>query len=164
MNPKTAEEIGKLIPCRRCGQSKPLSDYYVPPLNLGTCKLCKIKLNAEYLKTEQGHRKTLLAIRKRRDANPEKHRAAIARHLKKNPNKWIRDVQLRDPKKVKARLMVRWAIEGGRMKRPANCDDCGKMCKPHGHHEDYNKPLEVNWLCVKCHGLRHRIQLKVGAL
>ena len=34
------------------------------------------------------------------------------------------------------------------------CEKCGT--KPaHRHHEDYSKPLEIMWLCVKCHGLHH---------
>ena len=41
------------------------------------------------------------------------------------------------------------------------CEGCGKWCedarKLHGHHSDYSKPLEVEWLCASCHGKKHRV-------
>ena len=35
------------------------------------------------------------------------------------------------------------------------CKDCNELAT-HRHHEDYNKPLEVIFLCTKCHRERHR--------
>lgn len=54
--------------------------------------------------------------------------------------------------------VVNAAIELGLLKRPPVCQKC-HTAKPHkdgrepiqGHHDDYNKPLEVRWLCAKCH-------------
>jgi hypothetical protein len=31
---------------------------------------------------------------------------------------------------------------------------CGEP-KVHAHHEDYSRPLDVTWLCQKCHVQRH---------
>jgi len=55
--------------------------------------------------------------------------------------------------------MVRNAIRKGLLHRPEVCEKCGNEPKRrkdgisniHGHHEDYNKPLDVQWLCAKCH-------------
>jgi hypothetical protein len=35
------------------------------------------------------------------------------------------------------------------------CSVCGDP-KVEGHHEDYNKPLEVVWLCRPCHMAHHK--------
>ncbi len=58
--------------------------------------------------------------------------------------------------KVRARKRLSDLVREGRIKRPTNCESCGVACKPNGHHEDYSKPLDVQWLCSTCHGLVHR--------
>ena len=35
------------------------------------------------------------------------------------------------------------------------CERCGNP-KTVAHHEDHSKPLDVIWLCTKCHAERHR--------
>jgi hypothetical protein len=57
--------------------------------------------------------------------------------------------------KRKAQSVFLWAVEIGAIIRPDKCSKCGVRCKPHGHHEDYTKPLEVVWLCASCHQRRH---------
>lgn len=54
---------------------------------------------------------------------------------------------------------VKDALRRGALSRPAKCENCGtdpglmknKKSKIQAHHEDYNKPFDVKWLCVKCH-------------
>ena len=41
---------------------------------------------------------------------------------------------------------------------PQACELCGVDEKIQMHHENYAKPLEVNWLCVVCHTERHHAQ------
>jgi len=65
------------------------------------------------------------------------------------------------PEKVKARIALRLAVERGEIFKPDYCSECFKNCKPHGHHEDYSKSLDVIWLCSKCHGLRHGRNVQV---
>jgi ribosomal protein S27AE len=58
------------------------------------------------------------------------------------------------PDKSKARYSVSNAIRAGRLKK-LPCEKCGCE-KVQAHHHDYSKPLDVTWLCVKCHFLKHR--------
>jgi ribosomal protein S27AE len=51
--------------------------------------------------------------------------------------------------KRKARRKVATEIEAGRLKR-LNCEKCDAV-KTDAHHKDYTKPLDVNWLCRRCH-------------
>ena len=49
------------------------------------------------------------------------------------------------------------AISDGLLKRPLNCEKCGSPKIIEAHHNDYEKPLEVQWLCRKCHKGLHKI-------
>lgn len=55
--------------------------------------------------------------------------------------------------KILARDALRYAVASGKLVRePCACGEA----RSHGHHDDYTKPLEVRWLCSRCHGLEHR--------
>lgn len=60
--------------------------------------------------------------------------------------------QKKNPDKVRATKIVANAIRTGVLKKPKKCSLCPrKNTRIHGHHEDYNKPLEVDWVCASCH-------------
>lgn len=58
-------------------------------------------------------------------------------------------------KKQKANLLVALACKSEELVRPDKCQTCGKPGKILAHHDDYDKPLEVRWLCSACHGKAH---------
>lgn len=62
-----------------------------------------------------------------------------------------------------ANNLVEQAVEDGKLVRPKTCQQCGgsKIHKNgvssiQAHHCDYNKPLDVLWLCQKCHFEWHK--------
>lgn len=57
--------------------------------------------------------------------------------------------------KTRAHSAVRDAVRGGVLVRPDICPQCGAHVKVHAHHTDYTRPLDVTWLCVRCHTAAH---------
>jgi hypothetical protein len=99
---------------------------------------------------------------------PESNRRRAARadkkkRLAKDPKylAWKREIERRyssnpeNKKKISARSKLKSAVRSGKIKR-LPCEICGRE-PAQGHHEDYDKPLEVKWLCSKCHGKQHRV-------
>ena len=56
-----------------------------------------------------------------------------------------------NPEKLRANLVVRDRIADGRMTRPKKCSRCPATGKIYAHHDDYDKPEVVVWLCRPCH-------------
>ncbi len=59
-----------------------------------------------------------------------------------------------------AHYLVHKAVKSGTLVRPSACDDCGASPTPNKrgavqiqahHHNGYENPLDVQWLCPKCH-------------
>lgn len=61
----------------------------------------------------------------------------------KHKEKWI------------ARAKLRYAVSKGLIKKLKRCEVCEEVKPLQGHHEDYSLPLEVVWLCTRCHADRH---------
>jgi hypothetical protein len=61
--------------------------------------------------------------------------------------------------KYQAKSKVRRALETGKLIKPDKCSYCkipNVISRLHGHHESYEKPLEVIWLCPSCHYKLHK--------
>lgn len=99
------------------------------------------------------------AIKRRTPEERKKARERKKKWDEKNPGKTCKRVvewKKRNPRKSAIHSLVLYAVRSGILTRSEKCEKCGHVCKTQGHHEDYNKPLEVQWLCDQCHGEKHR--------
>lgn len=85
---------------------------------------------------------------KNREYERERHRQFRA----ENPD-WWRKYEY--GKKTKAKDKVSGAIRYGKLaKQP--CEKCGSL-RVQAHHDDYDRPLDVRWLCSVHHGEEHHV-------
>lgn len=146
--------------CFKCGKVKPLDEFYKHPQmgdgHLNKCRECAKKDVAE---DRINNPEKLKARDKKRNGLP--HRIKARKKYAQSPtgkkvcNKAKRKWAEKNPLKKLAKQMVNNAIRAGRLKRQP-CEKCGSMVRVHGHHDDYYKPLEVRWLCLKCHTEFHK--------
>lgn len=66
---------------------------------------------------------------------------------------------LAHPIKSKARRLLNNAIQSGRIKRQS-CEICGEQ-RTHAHHDNYRKPYDVRWLCIRHHAEHHAHRIAV---
>ena len=114
--------------------------------------------------------------RRYHEAHKEEDNARMREYRKKNKDKirgYIREWRKNNPERLKyhhdksqkkyieknkdiavAHSLVHKAVESGLLIRNA-CEICGEE-KTEAHHDDYNKPLKVRWLCKKCHVEWHK--------
>ncbi|WPH64006.1 nuclease [Vibrio phage vB_VpP_1] len=127
-----------MINCNKCKVDKDESEFY--PRNK-VCKECTKKRVAAYQKTEKGARVHREA--NKRYSQTEKGKATA----KRNKEKYL---QLPTTKKKQlAKWAVKRAVDVGILTRDV-CEVCGSSTV-HAHHDDYDKQLDVRWLCPKHH-------------
>lgn len=127
--------------CFKCDAVKPVDDFYkhsaMADGRLGKCKECtKVDVRTNY----SGKRKQYSDYDKLRQQNP-------VRRAKKH--QYLKNHCARNPEKYKARNAIKNAVRDGKVKR-LPCQFCGSA-KSQAHHTDYSKPLDVLWMCFKCH-------------
>jgi hypothetical protein len=62
---------------------------------------------------------------------------------------FVKQWRFNNPERVKAQRLVFSALRNKTLERKP-CEICGCE-KVEAHHEDYSKPLEINWLCKPHH-------------
>lgn len=94
-----------------------------------------------------------MKTKKREKFNNEYYREYYKKNklkIKEIVKKW----SIKNNKKVKAHWDIEYAIKKGKIIKNS-CEICG-FKNVDGHHPDYNKPLEVIWLCRKHHKEIHK--------
>ena len=132
--------------CFKCKTIKPINEFYkhskMADGHLNKCKLCAkndvSKHRSENLEKIRAYDRARGKIPERIKANAEITRA------------W----RAEDSRRYLAHGAVARAIRCGELVREP-CIRCGNT-KSVAHHEDYDKPLEVTWLCQPCHKQRHK--------
>lgn len=96
------------------------------------------------------------------EAGRESHARAGKRYRGTEEGRLVaREAASRYPEKRRARGMVAARIRNGSI-RPLGCEVCGRG-PTHAHHEDYSKPLNVRWLCVRHHEDVHHDRIALEA-
>lgn len=71
------------------------------------------------------------------------------------PSVYVNRYRAKNPEKVAAQKLMTAAIARGELVRPTACQCCGGPSKRRldGHHPDYDKPLDVVFVCRRCHAM-----------
>ena len=134
--------------CKDCGVVQPLTEFYKHPKmadgHLNNCKACKKSYQGQY-----------------RGENLEEIRAydtERSKTLERKQNRARNNTRRRraDPRYDAAHNAVIRAVQAGKLVKPASCEWCPRTDNIHGHHDDYDRPLDVIWLCPVCHRARHK--------
>lgn len=143
----------------KCNKEKELSEFYTHPGmadgHLNKCVECtkkdvsqrynSLKQDPEFVLAERKRTREKywrLNYRDRHEVRGEQKSKIMKRYFENNPEK------------KEAKRITSNAIKRGRLERRP-CEICQTTENVQAHHEDYNKPLEVTWLCAKHHYERH---------
>ncbi len=126
--------------CFKCGGVKPLHEFYkhkgMKDGHLNKCKACNKIDAAEH-----------------RAKNIDRIRAYDRDRGSRQGSEYNREYRTRYPKKYKAQTMVGNHLRAGNLHKES-CEVCG-IDGAVAHHDDYDKPLNVRWLCQAHHKQWH---------
>lgn len=136
--------------CHHCGQDLPPDRFYKSKKNTNGlsahCRTCHCAVAYATANRENKRMWTRRRMRLLRQSDPVKWKLIDSAQSRR-----YQLLHPRGPAHI-AYAIVRKAIRNGSLVRPSCCTKCGRKGIIHAHHEDYNKPLDVAWLCYECHG------------
>jgi hypothetical protein len=140
--------------CNKCQAEKPITDYYKADRTCKECRKAIVRQNRlknldYYREFDQKRANDPNRVQARKKyAQTEEGKAAKLRAMKAYHDRY--------PLKKAAHIITRNAIRDGKLVKPQAYESCGSQHKIEAHHDNYNYPLSVRWLCEKCHKEWHR--------
>jgi hypothetical protein len=154
--------------CSRCKEEKDKETFCRERRNKDglsyECKVClserkKKSYDPEKYKTDEYREKNRIKSQEFRWSNPEKA-SQISKNWAQQNRQKRREYQEKwrraNLKQKAANAYIQRYIKKGIVIRSTKCTTCQAQGKTEAHHDDYNKPLEVLWLCRRCHMKLHR--------
>ena len=124
--------------CKRCGLEKDPSCFYTS--NKASCKDCVVSRSKKY-----------------RENNLEKVQKYDRLRGSRQHKDYLKEYRKSYPKKYLAHNKLNNAIRDGNIENPRVCEICSGIFHVVAHHDDYDKPLQVRWLCSSCHQQWHSV-------
>lgn len=132
--------------CFKCLEMKPLTEFYKHKMmadgHLNKCKTCN---KNDVAKHRLENIEKIRQYDRDRGKLPERIKSGAERK-----KAW----RTEDLRRQKAHNAVYSAVKSGKLLRQPCCR-CGEE-KTVAHHEDYDRPLDIMWLCQPCHTQRHK--------
>lgn len=148
--------------CKKCGIDKPIEAYQIRKSFGGIpyrqCRDCRVAISNVWRHKNPDRVKASVERGYDRQSDHQQklwasgYRVPSRRVHVNKPNEWV--IANRD--KYNAQQKVARAIKNKSIIRPAACENCSRgETRIYGHHQDYTRPLDVNWLCGRCHRRVH---------
>jgi hypothetical protein len=146
--------------CSKCRRVLPRTEFSRNRARYdGRANYCKVCARKQVRTWELSNVEKVAAIQARyKVLHPNADKMKQKRYRERHPLLVLdrgRSERMKKPKCVSARKKLSYAIKTGKVIRPDRCDLCLLACRPQGHHDDYERPLTVRWLCARCHKLHH---------
>lgn len=140
--------------CTQCKEPKSFDNYFKDLRGrFGLVAICKVCRSASASKYNLDHREELVSVRYEQR---QRHKERIRAYKKSPKGKAV-------AKRTVAKNLNAEKSRKYYMKRkyklviPDHCQRCEETANLEAHHEDYNKPMDVIYLCKRCHTDEHMI-------
>lgn len=138
--------------CFKCNRLLPINEFY-PHSQMGDGYLNKCKeCNKKDVKENYA---------KRREQYSEYERMRNQDEQRKEMRlQYQRERRAKHPDKYRAWQAISYALRYKKIQRES-CKFCGNP-KSQAHHHDYSRPLDVVWVCFKCHREKFHNQVVIA--
>ena len=141
--------------CRHCGTMFSPTPHQIKKSDY-LCAFCRLRYDRDYRQHRRESGNRVISGQMSRDWQREYEcqyvkRPGIHKRLAANQKRYREDPALRP--RHRARSLLNRAVASNRIKKQP-CVACGNL-KVDAHHQDYQKPLDVQWLCRPCHAKQH---------
>lgn len=144
--------------CSKCGEVKPRSDYFRERRSRDGLRSCCKTCHQAGVKESHArhadayHERNVRQSRGRTREDRNRHKATWREKYRERNVERQRAFRRDNPEKASAWIAVASAIRNGSLKRADACQRCGaKDSWLEASHDDYARPLDVEWLCACCH-------------